>query len=260
MYLQICSEGRPKGVGWGRGDDGDVLLAHRVNEVGLARVERDASVWVAARGTVLQVTLDRHTDVRELAANLVMTTCEELNLKEGIPVGGRDDGVAKFGFLGIAARSVIGITAVGLLVAGKPVGEVFAEAFDVARARNRIDVLNQILATYDSPIGLVNVAICKHAIQSLKGFAGLGKDDNACRRSVQSVGNAHKNIPGLLVAVLDESFQSLGNRLIAGLVALHYLVTGLRHGDDVIVFVYNLHLRRLHVHTAVNLDNLTADV
>lgn len=231
-----------------------------MNEVGLSRVERDASVWIAARGAVLEVTLDRHTDVRELATNLVMTTCEELNLKEGIPVGGRDDGVVELCLLSVIALGVVCIAAVGLLVAGKPVGEVFAEAFDVARARNRVDVLNQILATHDSPVGLVNVAICKHAIQSLKGFAGLGKDDNTSRRAIQSVGNTHKNIPGLLVAVLDESFQSLGNRFIAGLVALHDFVTGLRHGDDVIVFVYNLHLRRLHIHAAVDLDNLTADV
>ena len=67
--------------------DGDRFFLYRVHELYPARMEAYSSVRIAARSTVLEVALDDHSCARELAAYLVVTAGEELDLEEEIAVG-----------------------------------------------------------------------------------------------------------------------------------------------------------------------------
>ncbi len=111
--------------------DGDWLFADGVDKFRLSAVERDAAIGVAARGSVLQVTLDGKPDVRELAAYLMMPTCEELYFKQRVALSGADhlimqaclfcllQGVA----LPICWAFVIGVRPILLLITHQPMCE-----------------------------------------------------------------------------------------------------------------------------------------
>ena len=53
--------------------------------------------------------------------------------------------------------------------------------------------------------------------------------------------HAEENIPRLVILRLDIVFHRLGERLVAGLVALHDLAALLIDDDNMIVFVNRLH-------------------
>ena len=66
-----------------------------MDELSSTSMQGDASIRVGARCAILQVSLDRQTDVGQLASNLMMATRKKLNLKQGISFGGRLDTIMK---------------------------------------------------------------------------------------------------------------------------------------------------------------------
>ena len=73
-------------VGHG-GIHADGFFRYRMNKFYAAREQRDASVGIAARRSVLQVALYGAAHVGKLAAYLVMSSGFQLNLQQVIPVG-----------------------------------------------------------------------------------------------------------------------------------------------------------------------------
>ena len=71
------------GVGCG---DVYLLLGNGVDETHFSGMQTDASVGVWARWSILQVTLDCRQSSGELAPDLVVATCMEVYLKQGISV------------------------------------------------------------------------------------------------------------------------------------------------------------------------------
>ena len=68
-------------------------------------MEGNASVRVGARRSVFKVALDRASEVRELAADLVVTTCQEFHFHQMIPVSPADLSVVQFRKFRILASS-----------------------------------------------------------------------------------------------------------------------------------------------------------
>lgn len=80
--MQIVREGVPKSVVRNRGCDDERLVADGVCERDGTCVEADAAVGVGAFGSILEVALDGMPDVRELRADLVVTTRVEIDFEE----------------------------------------------------------------------------------------------------------------------------------------------------------------------------------
>ena len=59
--------------------------------------------------------------------------------------------------------------------------------------------------------------------------------------AVKSVSHTEEHVARLLISLLDESFQSLAERFITRLIALHNLMASLADHNEMIVFVYYLH-------------------
>ena len=85
-------ESLPKPV-WQWGSNVDRLFRYGVYELHFSGEQRDAPVRIAALCPVFQVALDGASDVRQLAAYLVVSACEQLNLDEGVAVVVPDDAV-----------------------------------------------------------------------------------------------------------------------------------------------------------------------
>ena len=199
-----------------------------MNKFYAAREQRDASVGIAARRSVLQVALYGAAHVGKLATYLVMTTGEESHLKEHIVVRLGTQTVFQDGFLGTLALLVVSITLILLLIADEPVGEC-------AFLRDGVFLDN-------SPIGLVNVARAEHLVQTRKGFGCAGKDNESAYGTVKTMHHAKEYVARLSVLHLYVFLHDVGERLVTGLVALYYLATCLVDDDDMIVFVDYLHL------------------
>ena len=54
--------------------------------------------------------------------------------------------------------------------------------------------------------------------------------------------DAEENVAGLRITLLDKAFQCVGQWFVARLVGLNNLMASLADGDDVVVFVDDLHL------------------
>ena len=55
--------------------------------------------------------------------------------------------------------------------------------------------------------------------------------------------HSEKHVSRLLILLLDVLLDGVRERNVARLVALHYLASGFADDDDMIVFVYYLHIR-----------------
>ena len=49
----------------------------------------------------------------------------------------------------------------------------------------------------ERPIGLVNLAVAEHVVESAQGLGSLGEDDETAYRPVKTVDDAEKNVAGL---------------------------------------------------------------
>lgn len=238
-------------VGHGRCDI-DLNLAHWMDEPRPTRVERDAAVGITARRTVLQVALDGQADVAELASDLMVAARKELHFEQGVTLGRGDDAVVQTCLLALLLRGVahgigqrvVGVAAVLLFVAHNPMRQVGLDENAIGhktRVAAIVVTLHRPRNRHDGPIGLVDLSVGEHPVHALQCLARLGKDDRARGGAVEAVRHAQKDIARLLVALLDEAFQGLGQWFVARLVGLHDFVARLRHDDEVVVFVDYLH-------------------
>ena len=189
-----------------------------------ACVEGDGAVVVAARGTVLEVALDRAADVGELAANLVMTAGVEVDVEEVIAtLGNSDFAVLKARQLGIRACHGEDITFVAFLVLDEPVFE--------GTCRLGRSVLDH------SPVVLFELAGTHLLHHAAEGFGGLSQQDNTRDGTIKAVDNTTIDLSRLMVAFFNKSLHKVGKTRVAGLVALGNLPGEFVDGQQVVVLV-----------------------
>ena len=137
-----------------RRDDVHLLLPDRVHKFDLVRVQTYSSVGIGAGCAVFQVAFDASSDPRQLAADLVVTPGEQLNLDQGISVRVFQMRVGQSGeFRSGSLLSVSGDeTLVHLLVADQPVIQFGGLLFRGVAA--------------ERPIGLVNTPGAEHLRES----------------------------------------------------------------------------------------------
>ncbi|CDF22225.1 unknown [Prevotella sp. CAG:617] len=153
-------------------------------------MQADAAVGVAARRPVFQVPLNGASHGRQLAAYLMMTPREQLDLKQIITVALRNKPVGQFGQLAARHLLPVGVALVLPLVARKP---VLQPSF---QSRRRL--------THNGPISLFNLmSLAEQGIHALQGFAGTGKNHASAHRAVEPVRNAQKHGARLGVTFLD---------------------------------------------------------
>ena len=186
-------------------------------------MKADAAVGIAARRTVFKIAANGTTDGCQLTTDLMMTTSVEMYFKECITIRMPNDLVVKDSLLRIRTLMVVGITLVLLLVANKIMRQ---RSLRLARC-----VLHQ------RPVSLLNSLRTKHLIETRQGLAGAGKQYHPANGTVQTMHNAEKYGAGLRILLLNIQFHRLGERSIAGLVALHDLTCALRDDDYMIIFV-----------------------
>ena len=193
------------------------------------RMQTDAAVRIGAFGTILQVALDRATHVCQLATDLMMATRTEVDLQQVIAVRGGQQTIMKLGTTCARPVGLADVAFVLSLVAPKPVDE------HALRLRRSL--------AHDGPVRLTDAAVAKERIHTRQSLAGLGKDDGARDRSIEAMHNADEHVARLSVFLSDPLPQLIRQRGIARLIALHDLVARLADGDQVIVFVNDLHIR-----------------
>lgn len=93
----------------------------------------------------------------------------------------------------------------------------------------------------DGMVSLVHVATSKHFVEPRERFGSACENHKAAHGAIESVHGAEKDFAGLVVLLLDIGFDLVGQRSIAGFVALNDFAGGLVDNDHVIVFVEDFH-------------------
>ena len=192
------------------------------------REKRDATIRIAARRAILQVTLDRASHLSKLTSYLMMSASHQVHFQQGIVVRMSYHLILQYRLLRVLHLMVVSITLVLLLVSHYPVGQ--------GCLRFPWHVL------HDGPIGLVYLTITKHIVESTQCLGSLGKHHKSRNRTIKAMHHAQEHIAWLLVLLLDILFHSLRERLVASLIALHDFATSLRDYDYMVVFVNYLHV------------------
>ena len=177
--------------------------------------------------SVFEVAADGTAHFGQLATYLVMASGEQFNGQKEVAVALPHQAVAQTGFFAARHFVVVGIRLVLLLVARQPVVQL---AGFLRRA-----------VGHDGEVGLVHPSLAEQVVHARQPLAGTGKHHDAAHGAVEPVGNAEKDGAGLGITLLDVGLDALGERLVAGLVALHNLAGGLADDDDVVVLVEYLH-------------------
>ena len=81
------------------------------------------------------------------------------------------------------------------------------------------------------------LSVPKHIVQTTQRLRGPCENDQSTDRTVQSMHNTQEYCSGFGILLLDIQFHRLGERGVAGLVALHDLPCTLRDDDYVVIFV-----------------------
>ena len=97
----------------------------------------------------------------------------------------------------------------------------------------------------------------EHLIEPRKRLTRFGKNNKTAYGAVQPVCHTEENIAGFLIFLFQVLLHSLRKRRITRLVCLDNLGSGLVDYNDMVVFVYNSHSVRLHVHTTIYLNHLS---
>ena len=207
-------------------------------------MKADAAVGVAALGSVFQVTLDGTAYLGKLAANLMVTTCLQIDLQQTVAVAPPNQAVTEFCAFAVGHFALVSVGFVLLLVADQPMNQ---GAGGLWRRCSR-----------DGPVGLADFARGEHFVEPRQCFAGTGKEHDATDRTVEPVNHTKEDVAWFGIRFLDVLLHCLAQRCVAGLVALNDFTTLLRDDDKVVVFVKNGHF--LHIHSTVDLDDLSADI
>ena len=164
-------------------------------------MQGNATIGIGPRRPVLQVSLDGQTDVGELTAYLMMTPGKELNLKLRIALGGGYHTVMQTCLLGTLTRFSIGVRTVLLLVTKQKIGQILFLGGQIAFSSSF--AIGSPYVLDNTPIGLVDLTIREHPVETFKRLAGLGKKDYPCGGTIQPMGDAHEDIARLGITLLD---------------------------------------------------------
>ena len=88
-------------------------------------------------------------------------------------------------------------------------------------------------------VDLFHLLLLKHQGHPAQGLAGFCKDYRPAYRSVQAVGNSHKNFPGFMVPLLNIVLHQFIQGYIAGLIPLNNIRSALIDNHQVIVLIQN---------------------
>ena len=157
----------------------------------------------------------------------MVAACEQRHLNEHIVVGHGAHLVFQHSLLGSRHFAFMCVALVLAFVASEPVGQRTFWSY--------------ITALHHCPVCLVHIARAEHVVESRQSLRCLGKHHESAYGAVESVYNAKKHVAWLVVFLLDILLHCIGQRLVAGLVALHYLAAALVDYYNVIVFVDYLH-------------------
>ena len=190
-------------------------------------MQANAPVGVAARRTVLQVSLDRATHLGQLAADLMVAAGFEVYFQKEITFRTSDKLIVEDGFLRPGLFLVVSIRLVLLLVTHQPM--------------HQFPFFCRRTIPHNGPIRLVHFFRTEHFVEPGQSLAGTGKDHQSAHGTVQTVHHAEEHVPRLVVLLFDVFLHHLRQRLVAGLVALHNLRTAFVDDDEVVVFVDYVH-------------------
>ena len=85
------------------------LLAYGVHKCERARVEADTAIRIRTLCAILQVALDRTTNLRELTTDLVMTASKKLYVEQGVAIAAANHLEVQLRLLSILVRRVVGV-------------------------------------------------------------------------------------------------------------------------------------------------------
>ena len=225
--------------------DNNLLVADGMFKLDMAGKQRDTAVWIAATGTVFKIAFDGASDGGELTANLMMTSRQKLHFQQVIAVGTAYLTIAQRGSLRLLHLMMMGIRLILLLVAGKPMLNLNEWRMNHGTGASLLNSMNLrfpvSLSLHDGPIGFVDLSLGKHLVQTGKGFAGTGKDNESADRTVKAMHNAEENLPWLVVLLLDILLDCFRKRFITSLVALHDFTTPLGDDNHMVIFINYLH-------------------
>ena len=88
----------------------------------------------------------------------------------------------------------------------------------------------------DGMISLVDIATTEHFVQPRQGFGSACENHETTHGTIESVHGAEKDFAGLVVLLFDIGFNVIGQRSIAGFVALDDFARGFVDDDHMIVF------------------------
>ena len=209
------------------GGDIDDFSAHGVGEGDAVALQADATVGVAALGSVLEVALDGAANGGELAADLMLAAGDEVHFEQMVAVGAGQQSVVEHSFHRSLARMQAGVGFVVLFHAGEPVGECGAVV--------RRPVLD------DGPVGFVDLTAAEELVHASEPLAGACQHHQPAGGPVDAVREAAEHVAGLVVFFFYPLPDDVHQGHVACAVALHELADGLVDDDDVIVFVNDVH-------------------
>lgn len=126
---------------------------------------------------------------------------------------------------------------VALFIAGEKVGE--GDEFSHLCGPSAVGALGN--EGNDGMVSLVHVAPPKHFVEPCERFGSACENHETTHGTIESVHGAEKDFAGFVVLLFDIGFDLVGQRSIAGFVALNDFAGGLVDNDHVIVFVEDFH-------------------
>ena len=126
---------------------------------------------------------------------------------------------------------------VALFIAGEKVGE--GDEFSHLCGPSAVGALGN--EGDNGMVSLVHVAPPKHFVEPRERFGSACENHETTDGTIESVHGAEKDFARLVVLLFDIGFDLVGQRSIAGFVALNDFAGGLVDNDHVIVFVEDFH-------------------
>ena len=166
----------------------------------------------------------------------MVTACHQLYFEQGVVIALGYHAIFQDGLLGIGAFATVGVGFVLLLVSHKPV----LQGMPLAIVAELFTFHLSLFASYDGPIGLMNLALGKHFVQSCECLRGACEDHETRDRTIQSMHHTQEHFAWLLVLLLDIVFHNIREGAIASLIALNDLPTLFVNDDNMVVLVNDL--------------------
>jgi len=178
---------------------------------------------IGPRRAVFQVPLDVTPDGGKLGPDLVVAPGVQLDLQQVVALQAQKETIREARLLCIVAGAGNHERLVQRLVSPQPVYQ-------------RIGVPGRSLR-HKGPVGFFHAAFTEERAQPLERLFRAGKEHHAARGTIQPVRDPDEDVSLLPVFFLQVVTDLVGQRTVAGLVALHNVGRKLVDGNEVIVFV-----------------------